>query len=72
MKQYKIIVEKHSDGYVAYPLGIKGVVVGQGDTYEEALADVKSAIRFHIKSFGKNVLEVEPPILEVFIAEAGV
>jgi len=48
MKQYKIVVEKHSDGYVAYPLGIKGVVVGQGDTYEEALSDVKSAIRFHI------------------------
>jgi len=44
MKQYKIIVEKHSDGYIAYPLGIKGVVVGQGETYEEALTDVKSAI----------------------------
>jgi predicted RNase H-like HicB family nuclease len=43
MKQIKIIVEKHLDGYVAYPLGIKGVVVGQGDTYEDALADVKSA-----------------------------
>jgi len=28
MKKYKIIVEKHSDGYVAYPLGLKGVVVG--------------------------------------------
>ncbi|MBI3813584.1 MAG: type II toxin-antitoxin system HicB family antitoxin, partial [Nitrospinae bacterium] len=40
MKQYKIIVEKHSDGYIAYPLGIKGVVVGQGETYEEVLADV--------------------------------
>jgi predicted RNase H-like HicB family nuclease len=52
MKQFKIIVEKHSDGYVAYPLGIKGVVVGQGDTYEEALSDVKSAIRFHIETFG--------------------
>jgi len=25
MKQIKIIVEKHPDGYVAYPLGIKGV-----------------------------------------------
>lgn len=44
MKQYKIIVEKHPDGYVAYPLGLKGVVVGQGDTYEEALADVKAEI----------------------------
>jgi predicted RNase H-like HicB family nuclease len=72
MRQYKIIVEKHSDGYVAYPLGIKGVVVGEGDTYEEALADVKSAIRFHIDTFGPDVLEVEPPILEAFVAEAGV
>jgi len=51
--QIKIIVEKHPDGYVAYPLGIKGVVVGEGDTHDEALADAKSAIRFHIKSFGE-------------------
>jgi predicted RNase H-like HicB family nuclease len=72
MRQYKIILEKHPDGYVAYPLGLKGVVVGQGDTYEEALADVKSAIRFHIKSFGKDVLDVEPPVLEAYVAEAGV
>ncbi len=72
MKQYKIIVEKHSDGYIAYPLGIKGVVVGQGDTYEEALVDVKSAIHFHLETFGEESLDVEPPILEVFVAEAGV
>ena len=72
MRQYKIIVEKHRDGYVAYPLGLKGVVVGEGDTYEEALADVKSAIRFHIETFGEDVLEVEPPILEAFVAETGV
>ena len=72
MRQYKIIVEKHSDGYVAYPLGLKGVVVGQGDTYEEALADVKSAIRFHIESFGEDVFEIDPPILEAFVAETGV
>jgi len=63
MKNFKIIVEKHPDGYVAYPLGLKGVVVGQGDTYEDALADVKSAIRFHIETFGEEVLEVEPPII---------
>lgn len=72
MRQYKIIVEKHSDGYVAYPLGLKGVVVGQGDTYEEAISDVKSAIRFHIESFGEDVFEIDPPILEAFVAEAGV
>ncbi len=72
MRQYKIIVEKYSDGYVAYPLGLKGVVVGQGDTYEEALSDVKSAIRFHIESFGEDVFEIDPPILEAFVAETGV
>jgi len=72
MKQIKIIVEKHPDGYVAYPLGLRRVVVGQGDTYEEALLDVKSAIRFHIETFGQEVLDVEPPILEAFVAETGV
>jgi predicted RNase H-like HicB family nuclease len=70
MRQYKIIVEKHTDGYVAYPLGLKGVIVGQGDTCEEALSDIKSAIRFHIETFGAEVLEVEPPILEAFVTEA--
>ncbi len=72
MKQYKIIVEKHPDGFVAYPLGLKGVVVGQGDTYEETLSDVKSAIRFHIETFGDEVLDIDPPILEAFVAETGV
>ncbi len=72
MRQYKIIVEKHPDGYVAYPLGLKGVVVGQGDSYQDALTDVKSAIKFHIETFGNDVLDVEPPILEVFVAEAGI
>ena len=71
-KQFKVIVEKHSDGYVAYPLGLKGVVVGEGETYEKALADVKSAISFHIETFGKDVLLEDSPVLEVFIAEAGV
>ncbi len=69
MRQLKIIVEKHPDGYVAYPLGMKGVVVGEGDSYEQALADVKSAIRFHIESFGPQVLDIEPAVLEAFVTE---
>jgi len=72
IEQFKIVVEKHPDGYVAYPLDLKGIVVGEGDTYEEALADVKSAIRFHIDTFGRDVLEIESPVLEAFVAEAGV
>lgn len=72
MQPLKIIVEKHADGYVAYPLGIIGIVVGEGDTYEDALADVKSAIAFHVETFGPSVLENETPVLEAFVAEAGV
>jgi predicted RNase H-like HicB family nuclease len=68
----KVVVEHHPDGYVAYPLGLKGVVVGQGDTYAEALADIESAIRFHIESFGDDILDPESPVIEAFVAEAGV
>ncbi len=71
MKNLKIIVEKHPDGYVAYPLGLQGAVIGQGDTYDEALADVKSAIGFHVETFGPQVLE-DDDVLEAFVAEAGV
>jgi len=74
MKQIKIIVEKHPEGYIAYPLGLKGVVVGEGDTYEEALSDVKSAIKFHIETFGeKEIFGVfEAEIMETFVAEVAV
>ena len=67
--QCKVIVEKYADGYVAYPLGIKGVVVGEGDTYEQAIADLNSAIRFHIETFGTEVFE-EDSILDVFVSES--
>jgi len=71
-KQFKIVIEKHSDGYVSYPLGLKGVVVGQGDTYEDAFSNVKSAIASHIKTFGDEVFDTGEPALEAFVAEAKV
>jgi predicted RNase H-like HicB family nuclease len=67
----KIIVERSADGYVAYPLGMRGVVVGEGDTYQEALSDVKSAIRFHIQTFREKAIE-ESRVLEAFVAEVEV
>lgn len=69
-RRIKLIVEEHPDGYVAYPLGLQGVVVGEGDTYEQALADVRSAIAFHLETFGPTVLESVQPVLEAFVAEA--
>ena len=65
MKPLKIIVEKHPDGYVAYPLGFNGVVVGQGDTYEEAFAGVESALRFHIETFREDAIEFGVAILSI-------
>lgn len=68
----KIIIERHDDGFVAYPLGLKGAVIGEGDTFHEALADVTSAIRFHIETFGEEVLGDESSILDVSVAEVAI
>jgi len=71
MTTLKIIVEKHSDCYVAYPLGLRGVCVAEGDTYEQALEQVRSAIRFHIATFGPEAFDnEESPVVEAFVAEA--
>ena len=51
---------------MAYLLGLRGVVVGEGDTSEGAMPDVMSAIRFHLDTFGKDVLAVDSPVLEAF------
>ena len=56
MKHFKVVVEHHEDGYVAYPVGLNGVIVGQGDTFDDAVADVRSAIHFHLETFGPTSL----------------
>ena len=61
----KIVVKEHPDGFVAHARGLEGVVIGQGDTYDEALADLRSAIEFHQTQFAKEaVVTPEEPALE--------
>ena len=77
MKHIKIVIERHEDGYVGYPLGFtRGAIVGQGNTYAEALKDTESAIRFFVKHYGKKKfvdhLEADAPTLEAYIAETSV
>ena len=72
MTRLKVVIEKHADGYVAYPLGLNGAVVGQGETYDEALADVRSAIRFHVETFGRDAFPTEGSILDAYLDEAEV
>ena len=71
-RRIKLVIERTEDGYVAYPLGLKGVVVAQGETYEEALRQVQSAVRFHLETFGDDVLEEASEAEEVFLAETEV
>jgi predicted RNase H-like HicB family nuclease len=69
MDHIKIVVEKHEDGFVAYPIGMKGIIVGEGDTFEEAFSDAKSAAKFHIETFGdEDFIEYAPQ--EIFVTEA--
>ncbi len=77
MKQIKIVIERHPDGYVGYPLGFtRGAIVGQGETYAEALKDTEGAIKFFIRHYGKKKffehLEGGIPTLEAYIAETSV
>jgi len=72
MKKMLILVEKRSDGYVAYPLGVQGVVVGEGETEEEAVADVRGAIAFHLETFGPDALGNDDPVLKATVVETGI
>lgn len=55
---------------VAYPVGFRGVVVGQGDTLDEALADVRSAIQFHLETFDADLGEEKP--LDIVLADLAI
>ena len=72
MTQLKFVIEQHADGFLAYPLGLRGIVVGEGDTYDEALSDAKSAAKFHIETFGHDAFPTDSRLLDAFIVEEGV
>ena len=71
-RRIKLVIERTEEGYVAYPLGLKGVIVAQGDSYDEAIQQVQSAVRFHVETFGEDVLEEALEAEEVFLAETEV
>ena len=70
-KQITLVIEEHPDGWIAYPLGIQGVIVGEGDTRQEALEDAISSIQFHIESFGPGVIDdADYPVLTASVERA--
>jgi len=57
-----VIVEKDDDGYFVYCPRLQGCYT-QGGTYEEAIANIKDAIRLHIED---RVASKEPlPTVEL-------
>ena len=50
MKTYRftVIIEKDAEGHFAYCPELQGCYT-QGDTFEEALANIKDAIRLHVE-----------------------
>jgi predicted RNase H-like HicB family nuclease len=77
MENIKIVIERHEDGYVGYPLGFtRGAIVGQGETYAAALKETESAIEFFIAHYGKERffehLEGGSRTLDAYIAEASI
>ncbi|MBI2076293.1 MAG: type II toxin-antitoxin system HicB family antitoxin [Candidatus Aenigmarchaeota archaeon] len=63
MKSYKlsVVIEKDKNGYYAYCPELQGCYT-QGETYEEAIKNIKDAIKLHLeerKASGEEVPQVE-------------
>lgn len=71
--QFNAVIEKDENGYFAYVPGLKGCM-SQGDTFEDAMKNIKEAIELFIEdlqsdelvqALSKNYIiapiEVEPP-----------
>ena len=57
--RFSVVIEKDKDGYYAFCPELQGCYT-QGDTYEEALANIKDAIRLHVEdrlASGEEILE---------------
>jgi predicted RNase H-like HicB family nuclease len=60
MKTYRfsIVVEKDEDGYYAFCPELQGCYT-QGDTYEEAMENIKDAIRLHLEDRIENGEDIQ-------------
>lgn len=56
-----IIVERDQDGYFVACPALQGCY-SQGETYEEAVANIKDAIRLHVEDRLANSEEISQPV----------
>ena len=71
--QYTIVIEKSPQNYAAYVPDLPGCVA-TGATREQAVSEIREAIRFHIESLlehGEPVPEPQCPATVVDVVTAG-
>ncbi len=57
---FSVVIEKDRDRYFAFSPELQGCYV-QGDTYEEALENIRDAIRLHIEDRLESGEEISQP-----------
>lgn len=55
MDTIKIKIEKHTEKYVAYPVGLKDVIAVEGNTREEALARAKAVVDSYMETIVEEI-----------------
>jgi len=58
--RFSAVIEKDKDGYFAFSPELQGCYV-QGDTYKEALENIRDAIRLHVEDRLENGEEIPQP-----------
>ena len=58
--RFSVVIEKDKDGYFAFTPELQGCY-SQGDTYEEALENIRDAIRLHVEDRLDSGEEVPQP-----------
>lgn len=58
--RFSVVIEKDRDGYFAFSPELQGCYA-QGDTYEEALENIRDAIRIHVEDRLETGEEIPQP-----------
>ncbi len=58
--KFSVVIEKDKDGYFAFCPELQGCYT-QGDTYEEALENIRDAIRLHVEDRIEEGEEISQP-----------
>lgn len=69
--QYTIVIEKSPGNYAAYAPDLPGCVA-TGATREEAVREMREAIRFHIESLREHGEPVPKPLCSATVVEVAV